>query len=338
MIRLLREAAADPDVLAIKQTLYRVGPNSPIVQALKDARENGKQVSALVELKARFDEENNIEWARELEQAGVHVVYGLLGLKTHAKMCLIVRREREGIVRYVHLGTGNYNPVTARIYTDIGYLTTDPVIGADVSDLFNALTGYSKKVEYNRILVAPRGMKEAILSRIDREIKHQKQNGNGYLAFKMNSLQDKACIRALYNASNAGVKIDLQVRGICCLRPGVPRVSENIEVTSIVGRFLEHSRIYYFKNGGDEEILMGSADLMPRNLQGRVETLFPVGDRRILESIRDDILEFHLRDNVKCWKLKPNGQYVRIDRTKSEEAINSQELLLKGSGSWHFDE
>jgi len=338
IVELLREASSDPEVLAIKQTLYRVGPNSPIVQALKDARENGKQVSALVELKARFDEENNIEWARELEQAGVHVVYGLLGLKTHAKMCLIVRRERDGIIRYVHLGTGNYNPVTARIYTDIGYLTTDPVIGMDVSDIFNALTGYSKKDEFNRILVAPRGMKEAILKNINREIQIQNGGGRGYLIFKMNALQDKDIIRALYKASQAGIKVELQVRGICCLRPGVPRVSENIRVTSVVGRFLEHTRIYYFRNDGEEEILMGSADLMPRNLKGRVETLFPVLDRRILESIRDDILKLHLSDNVKCWKLMPDGRYAKFKRKNSEAAINSQEILLRKLGSWHGEE
>ncbi|MDX1502650.1 MAG: polyphosphate kinase 1, partial [Thermoanaerobaculia bacterium] len=258
VVDFLHEAARDPKVLAIKQTLYRVGPDSPIVAALKEARERGKQVAALVELKARFDEQNNIVWARELERAGVHVVYGLLGLKVHCKMCLVVRRERDGIVRYVHLGTGNYNPVTARVYTDLGYLTRDAEIADDVSDLFNALTGYSRKTTYRKLLVAPQAMRRQLLERIQREIDHHEQEGNGHLAFKMNSLVDKRCIQALYRASQAGVKVDLQVRGICCLRPGLPGVSETITVTSVVGRFLEHPRIYYFRNGGDEEILLGS--------------------------------------------------------------------------------
>jgi polyphosphate kinase len=338
VIDFLRTAARDPNVLAIKQTLYRVGPNSPVVQALKDARENGKQVSALVELKARFDEENNIEWARALEQAGVHVVYGLVGLKTHAKMCLVVRKEKGGIARYVHLGTGNYNPVTARVYSDLGLLTRDPELTADCSDLFNALTGYSRQNTFNKLLVAPRGMREKLLARIRREIKCHEANGDGHLAFKMNSLVDKACIRALYGASQAGVRVDLQVRGICCLRPGVPRVSENISVTSVVGRFLEHTRIFYFHNGGEKEILIGSADLMPRNLNGRVETLFPVEDPKLLTAIRDDILKLHLSDNVKCWKLLPDGEYQRLERATEEPAVNSQLIRLGQPGSWHFDD
>ncbi|NHZ73592.1 MAG: polyphosphate kinase 1, partial [Nitrospirae bacterium] len=310
VVDFVRAAAADTDVLAIKQTLYRVGPNSPIVQALRQARENGKQVSVLVELKARFDEENNIVWARSLEKAGVHVVYGLVGLKTHAKMCLVVRRESDGLKRYVHLGTGNYNPVTARVYTDLGYLTTDPEIAADVSHLFNALTGYSREDDYRKLLVAPGRMRQQILERIEREIACHRQDGNGHLVFKINALVDKACIRGLYEASIAGVRVDLQVRGICCLRPGVKRVSENITVTSIVGRFLEHSRIFYFRNGGEEEILLGSADLMPRNLSGRVETLFPVEDERLKSALRDEILELHLRDNVQSYRLMSDGSYV----------------------------
>ncbi|MGD1993985.1 MAG: polyphosphate kinase 1, partial [Anaerolineae bacterium] len=264
VVDLLRHAAEDPNVLAIKQTLYRVGPNSPVVATLKKARENGKQVAVLVELKARFDEENNIVWARELEEAGVHVAYGLVGLKTHAKLLLVVRREQDGITRYVHMSTGNYNDVTARLYTDIGFFTCDPDLAADVSDLFNVLTGYSYKREYRKLLVAPGLMRQQILERIEREIAHHKEKGGGYLAFKMNSLVDEDCIEALYEASRAGVKVDLQVRGICCLRPGVPVVSENIEVTSIVGRFLEHPRLFYFGNGGEPEVLLGSADLMPR--------------------------------------------------------------------------
>ncbi len=266
MVGLLHEAADDPDVLAIKQTLYRVGPDSPVVAALMKARENGKQVAVLVELKARFDEENNIGWARALEQAGVHVVYGLVGLKVHAKLLLIVRREPDGIIRYVHMSTGNYNAVTARLYSDVGFFTSDPDLAADVSDLFNVLTGYSYKQSYRKLLVAPDLMKGQILARIEREIERHRETGDGYLAFKMNALVDRSCIQALYRASQAGVKVDLQVRGICCLRPGVPGISENIAVTSVVGRFLEHPRIYYFRNGGDEELLLGSADLMPRNL------------------------------------------------------------------------
>jgi polyphosphate kinase len=249
VVDFLHEAAHDPGVLAIKQTLYRVGPNSPVVAALMKARENAKQVAVLVELKARFDEENNIVWARALERAGVHVVYGLVGLKTHAKLLMVVRREEGGITRYVHMSTGNYNDVTARVYTDIGFFTADPDIGADVSDLFNALTGYSLKQDYRKLLVAPDRMRQQILERIEREIEHQQQNGGGYIAFKMNHLVDKKTIQALYRASQAGVKVDLQVRGICCLRPGIPGVSENVSVTSVVGRFLEHPRIYYFHNG-----------------------------------------------------------------------------------------
>jgi polyphosphate kinase len=337
IVRFVREAARDPDVLAIKQTLYRVGPNSPIVQALMEARENGKQVSALVELKARFDEENNIEWARALEEAGVHVVYGLLGLKVHAKMCLVVRKEKGGLASYVHLGTGNYNPVTARIYSDLGYLTRDPEVASDVSVLFNALTGYSKQEDYKKLLVAPGGIRNAFLERIDREIQHHKKDGSGHLAFKMNSLADKACIRALYQASQAGVKVDLQVRGICCLRPGISRVSENITVTSVVGRFLEHSRIYYFHNGGDEEIFSGSADLMPRNLKGRVETLFPIEDPKLKVPLRDEILRLHLSDNVKSWVMSPEGDYTRVSRD-DEHPVNSQLIRLQHVGTWHKEE
>lgn len=338
VVDFVRDAAEDPDVLAIKQTLYRVGPNSPIVQALREARDNGKQVSVLVELKARFDEENNIVWARALEEAGVHVVYGLVGLKTHSKMCLVVRRESDGLRRYVHLGTGNYNPVTARIYTDLGYLTADPEIADDVSELFNALTGYSREDRYRKLLVAPGKMREQLLERIQREIECHLEDGQGHLAFKMNSLVDKACIRALYEASIAGVKVDLQVRGICCLRPGVERVSENITVTSVVGRFLEHSRIFYFRHGGQEEILLGSADLMPRNLGGRVETLFPIEDERLKQALRDEILDLHLRDNVQSRYLTSDGEWVRSSPGKEDPVIDSQAILLKQPGAWHLDD
>ncbi len=332
----LRAAARDPQVVAIKQTLYRVGPNSPVVQALMEARQDGKQVSALVELKARFDEQNNIVWAQALESAGVHVVYGVLGLKTHAKVCLVVRRERDGIRRYVHLATGNYNPVTGRIYTDLGLFTSDPDFAEDVSDLFNALTGYSRKDEYRKLLVAPGRMRRQLLYRIEREIERHRESGGGHLAFKMNALVDKPCIRALYRASQAGVKVDLQVRGICCLRPGIRRVSETITVTSIVGRFLEHSRIYYFRNGGDEEILVGSADLMPRNLDGRVETLFPVEDVRLRAAVRE-ILFIHLRDNAKSRRLLPDGGYERVVPAPGETPLSSQDFLLHSGGGWRLE-
>jgi polyphosphate kinase len=335
VVDFVRSAARDPDVLAIKQTLYRVGPDSPIVAALMEARENGKQVAVLVELKARFDEENNIVWARQLEQAGVHVVYGLLGLKTHAKILLVVRHERDGISRYVHLSTGNYNGVTARIYTDLGYFTSDPEIGADVSDLFNALTGYSRRDEYRKLLVAPGKMQQQLLDRIDREIERHRKDGQGHIAFKMNALVDQPCIQALYRASQAGVKVDLQVRGICCLRPGVPGVSDNITVTSIVGRFLEHPRIFYFRNGGDEEILLGSADLMPRNLYRRVEDLFPVEDARIRNVLRDRILDVHLRDNVQARRLLPDGTYERVQPGSEKPELDSQLWMIENRGIWH---
>ncbi len=334
VVDFIREAARDPNVLTIKQTLYRVGPDSPIVQALMEARENGKQVAVLVELKARFDETNNIVWARALERAGVHVVYGVLGLKTHAKMSLVVRREAKGLRRYVHLGTGNYNPVTARIYTDLGYFTRDPDIAADISDLFNALTGYSQKQTYRKILVAPSGMRDQILVRVEREIESHRKQGGGHLAFKLNSLVDKACIQALYRASRAGVRVELQIRGICCLRPGVPGVSENIRVTSIVGRFLEHSRIFYFHNGGKNEILLGSADLMPRNLEGRVEVLFPVEDPEILASLRDEILFVHLEDCKQARHLGADGTYSRIKPGKGQEAFDSQSQMLSHRRPW----
>jgi polyphosphate kinase len=335
VVDFIRTAAADPDVLAIKQTLYRSGQQSPIVEALMEARERGKQVSAVVELKARFDEENNIVWSRALEQAGVHVVYGLLGLKVHAKMCLVVRREGSGIRCYVHLGTGNYNPATARIYADIGYFTTDPAIASDVLDLFNALTGYSDKADYERLLVSPHNTRNEIVRRIEREVKRHQKEGNGRLAFKLNALVDKACIKALYKASMAGVKVDLQVRGICCLRPGLPKVSENVTVTSVVGRFLEHSRMYWFRNGGQDELLLGSADLMPRNLDGRVEVLFPILDERLKRVLRDDVLFLHLRDNVKARRLLADGSYQRVVPPEGGPVFDSQLMLASGPRPWH---
>ncbi len=328
VVEFLREAAHDPDVLAIKQTLYRVNPKSPIIDALMEARVNGKQVAVLVELKARFDEENNIEWARKLEDEGVHVVYGVRGLKTHAKVCLVVRREQDGIRRYVHLGTGNYNVITSRIYTDASYFTCDEAICGDVSDLFNSLTGYSRKNSYSKLLVAPTMLRQQILSRIEREARRHRQHGDGYIAFKMNSLVDTQCIQALYDASQAGVKIDLQVRGICCLRPGLPGISESITVTSVVGRFLEHARIYYFHNGGHKDVLMGSADLMPRNLDHRVEVIFPVEDPQWREAIINEILAVGLRDNVQARRLLPDGTYERQQPADGDPVVNSQDWLL----------
>lgn len=334
VVDFIRTAAVDPDVLTIKQTLYRVGPDSPIVKALMEARENGKQVAVLVELKARFDETNNIVWARALERAGVHVVYGVLGLKTHAKMSLVVRREKRGIKRYVHLGTGNYNPVTARIYTDLGLFSCNDNIAADVADLFNGLTGYSRKDTYRKLLVAPRSMRDDLLARIEREIEAHRKSGGGHIVLKVNSLVDKACIQALYRASQAGVKVEAQIRGICCLRPGVPGVSENIEVTSVVGRFLEHTRIFYFRNGGDEELFAGSADLMPRNLEGRVEVLFPIETPQVLRAVRDQILFAHLRDTSNCRRLREDGHFERCRPADGEAPFNSQAHMLEHRGPW----
>jgi len=322
VVEFLRRAAADPDVLAIKITLYRVGRNSPIVEALVNAIENGKQVAVMVELKARFDEESNIEWARALEAAGVHVVYGLLGLKVHSKVALVVRREGEIIRRYVHLGTGNYNPITARLYTDFSLFTADEQIGADVTDLFNYVTGYSAKNEFRKLLVAPINLREKLSDLVRREIDYALRGETAHLIFKMNALEDSEMIRLLYQASQAGVRVDLLVRGICCLRPGVPGVSENIRVTSIVGRFLEHSRLYYFLNGGREEIYAGSADVMGRNLDHRVEVLFPVENKRLVARLRDGILAKYLADNRNARHMGADGTWG-WDKT-GELPIDSQ--------------
>ncbi len=321
-------AATDPDVLAIKQTLYRVGRNAPVVRSLLEAQRNGKQVAVLVELKARFDEESNIGWARALEAQGVHVVYGLVGLKTHSKVTLVVRREAGGLRRYLHLATGNYNAVTAGIYTDLGLLTCDPEMGADATEMFNTLTGYSTQQFYRSLLVAPGSMRERITALIERETEHALEGRPARLIFKMNSLVDERLIRAIYRASQAGVQVDLIVRGICCLRPGVPCVSDNIRVISIVGRFLEHSRIYYFHNAGAPEVYLGSADLMPRNLDRRVEVIFPIKDPAIRAYIRGAILEVELRNNVKARVLQPDGSYVRRTPRPGEPAIDSQAWLL----------
>jgi len=331
VVEFLRQAARDPNVLAIKMTLYRVGRNSPIVAALLDAVENGKQVAVLMELKARFDEESNIEWARTLEDAGVHVIYGIVGMKVHSKIALVVRREGDAIRRYVHLGTGNYNPVTARLYTDLGLLTCNEKIAADATYFFNALTGYSAKQEPQKLLVAPANMRERLAELIRREIEHQKAGRTGRLIFKMNALEDPPMIRLLYQASQAGVKVDLLVRGICCLRPGVPGVSENIRVVSIVGRFLEHSRIYYFGNGGAEEVYLGSADLMRRNLSHRVEIIFPVENPRLVKRLKG-ILEVYLADQAKARHLQTDGSYTRSPHYKAPLAPSAQATFI-GQGS-----
>lgn len=335
VVNFIRQAAHDPDVLAIKITLYRVGSNSPIVNALMEARENGKAVAALIELKARFDEENNIGWARALEREGVHVVYGVVNLKVHAKLCMVVRREKDGIRRYMHLGTGNYNSTTARIYTDFGLLTCDKVIGEDVAHLFNFLTGYARIEQYNKLLVAPVTLRKQVLSRIEREIARHAEHGDGHLIFKMNALVDPECIAALYRASQAGVQVELQVRGICCLRPGVTGVSGNITVTAIVGRFLEHARIYYFRNGGEDEIFLGSADLMPRNLDKRVEILFPVEDPAIRQAIIETILPVQLSDTIKARLMNPDGTYGRRAPDRDTPPLNAQEWLLENAGLWN---
>ena len=326
VVEFLRRASVDPEVLAIKITLYRVGRNSPVVEALLSAIENGKQVAVLLELKARFDEESNIEWAKALESAGVHVVYGLVGLKVHSKVALVVRREGETIRRYVHLSTGNYNPTTARLYTDLSFFTADEQFGADVTDLFNYVTGYSAKTDFHKLLVAPINLRGKLEALIRREIDHASKGKDARLIFKTNALEDPGIIRLLYEASQAGVRVDLLVRGICCLRPGVPGVSENIRVTSIVGRFLEHSRIYYFHNAGRDQVYLGSADLMDRNLNHRVELLFPVENKRLLKRLRDDILATYLADNRNARHMQADGAFV-WDQS-GESGVNSQVKFL----------
>ncbi len=327
VIQFVKQAAADPDVLAIKQTLYRVSGHSPIVAALAQAAENGKQVSVLVELKARFDEENNILWAKMLEKAGCHVIYGLHGLKTHSKITLVVRREEDGIRRYVHLGTGNYNDSTAKLYTDCGILTCSEPIGEDATAVFNMLSGYSEPKSWNRLSLAPLWLRGTFLRLIRREAEHAKNGEPARIIAKMNSLCDKEIIAALYEASAAGVEIDLIIRGICCLKTGIPKISEHIHVRSIVGNFLEHARIFYFRNGGNEEFYMGSADWMPRNLDKRVEILFPVEDPGVREEVRH-ILEIQLEDNVKAHILQPDGSYEKIDK-RGKTLLNAQEYFCE---------
>ena len=328
VVDLINIAALDPAVLSIKQTLYRVGSNSPIVKALMKAAEAGKQVAVLVELKARFDEGNNIIWARALENVGAHVSYGLPGLKTHAKLTLIVRREQQKLKRYLHLGTGNYNPSTGKLYTDYSLFTTNEQLANDVAELFNALTGYSKHTAFRKLLVSPFSTRKRIIEMIEREIEWNRENKCGRIIMKMNSLVDAKTIRALYKASCEGVKIDLIVRGICCLKPGIPGVSEHIRVISIIGRFLEHSRAYYFHNGGKEELYLGSADMMPRNLDNRVEAIFPVFDKALVKIVTSDF-ELILSDNVKAWQMNVDGKYSLIDNDSPK--VNSQALLLDRS-------
>ena len=327
VIRFVREAAADPDVLAIKQTLYRVSGNSPIIAALAQAAENGKQVSVLVELKARFDEENNIVWAKKLEKAGCHVIYGLVGLKTHSKITLVVRREEDGIRRYVHLGTGNYNDSTAKQYTDIGMMTCSEAIGEDATAVFNMLSGYSEPLSWNKLSLAPLWLKDRFLYLIGREAEHARNGEKGHIVAKMNSLCDRDVIAALYEASAAGVKIDLIIRGICCLKVGIPGVSENITVRSIVGTFLEHCRIFYFENAGKSEVYCGSADWMPRNLERRVEILFPVEDPKLKEKLIH-ILDVQMADTMKAQVLLSDGSYEKVDR-RGKEPVTAQEVFCQ---------
>jgi polyphosphate kinase len=328
VLRFITEAANDPQVLAIKMTLYRTSGDSPIVNALISAAENGKQVAVLVELKARFDEKNNINWARKLEQAGVHVVYGLVGLKTHTKVVLVVRREDDRMRRYVHIGTGNYNPKTARIYTDLGLLSCREDLGADLTDLFNYLTGYSRQRAYRKLLVAPVNLRDRFYALIRREIDHCRKGFSGRIVAKMNALVDSQIIATLYEASQAGVQIDLIIRGMCCLRPGLKGISENIRVISIVGRYLEHSRIYYFHNHGKEEVYIGSADWMTRNLDRRVEAVVPVEDPDLIKDLQE-ILAVMLADNRQAWDLQPDGQYIQRQPADNGKEQCAQIILME---------
>ena len=328
VVDVLRTAARDPDVLAIKQTLYRVGEHAPVVDALLDAAQHGKQVAVLVELTARGDERSNIDWARELERAGVHVVYGVMGLKTHGKVALIVRREGDGIRRYLHLGTGNYNSSTARTYEDYGLFTAREDLAGDATELFNYLTGYSGQRNYNSLLVAPIALRAGVVKRFQREIERHKRHGDGHIAIKVNALTDDQMIKELYKAAQAGVRIDLLVRGACSLRPGIPGISETITVRSIIGRFLEHSRMYLFKNGGEWETFMGSADLMPRNLDRRVEVLFPLQDNTLKERAHHDFFQMGWRDNVNAWELQPDGVWKRLQPSADNPPFDSQNAFI----------
>ncbi len=329
VVQFVQQAARDRHVLAIKQTLYRTSGNSPVVNALVEAAENGKQVAALIELKARFDEENNINWARHLERVGAHVVYGFAGLKTHGKVTLVVREEHDGIRRYMHFGTGNYNDTTAKIYTDLSLFTCRPELGADATQLFNSLTGFSKHISYDELLVAPLGLRSGFDELIERETANAREGKPARIVAKLNAITDGGIIRALYRASQAGVPIDLIVRGMCVLRPGVPGISETINVHSIVGRFLEHSRMFVFENDGDPEVYMGSADWMGRNLDRRVETVLPILDAELSASVRHDILDLLLSDNMKSRTLLPDGSYERRMPQSGEPTVDAQRTFLE---------
>jgi polyphosphate kinase len=324
----VKEAVTDPAVVAIKMTLYRIGTNSPLVDLLIEAADAGKQVAVLVELKARFDERNNIKWAVRLESAGIHVVYGVENLKTHCKLCLVVRKESDGVRRYAHIGTGNYNGTTSQVYTDLGLFTADPDLVEEVSEVFNSLTGYSQRKDYQQLLVAPVSLRTRLLALVEREIVHAREGRPAGIIAKNNAITDPAMIRALYRASQAGVEIDLIVRGVCCLRPGVQGLSERIRVRSIVGRFLEHSRCYYFENGGEEDVYIGSADFMERNFDRRVETLCRVRDRGIVRHLRDVVLDAYLRDNDRAYVLT-DSKYLPAQRREGEPRISAQQLLLE---------
>jgi polyphosphate kinase len=329
VVEFIEAAAADERVLAIKQTLYRTSSDSPIVRALQRAADSGKQVTAVIELKARLDEERNILWARELEKSGVHVVFGFVGLKTHCKVALVVRREDDGIRRYVHLGTGNYNPQTARRYTDLGYFTCNPDFADDVSALFNYLTGYSELPVWKKLIVAPSRMQDFMIEMIEKEAQFQRSGKGGRIIVKINGLLEPAVVQAVYRASQAGVKIDLICRGICALRPGIPGVSENVRVTSVVDRFLEHSRIFFFGNGGDPQVYIGSADWMDRNLIRRVEVVFPIEPPELKQRLIAEILKTSLGDTVKARELQADGTYKRLGVLNGEPGVRSQEKFLE---------
>jgi len=331
----LRAAVEDPHVVTIKITLYRIGPNSPLVDLLIEAAERGKQVAVLVELKARFDERNNIAWATRLEEAGIHVVYGLMNLKVHCKLCLVVRKEADGVHRYAHIATGNYNRVTSQIYTDLGLFTADEQILDDVTEIFNSLTGYSNRRSYHALLVAPVGLRQGFRALVEREIEHAKGGRPARMIIKNNAVADSGVIKILYRASQAGVTVDMIVRGVCCLRPGIPGISDRIHVRSIVGQFLEHSRLYYFENGGSPEVYIGSADLMERNLDRRVEVLCPVHDPSMQQLLRDAVLEVLLSDTDRAWTLQTDGTYVRAVAPEGVPPLNSQRFLLDWYAAQH---
>ena len=335
IIDLLKEAAKDPNVLEICITMYRMDHNSPVVDALIEAVEKGKKVTAIVELKAKFDEENNIILVSKLREGGVNTVYNFPNFKVHAKLCLIVKKEENQIMRFSHIGSGNYNSVTAKIYGDIGYLTANPEVGAELEELFNIIINGLQEKEFNHLLVAPKSLKKEILKRIDKEIYFHQQTGNGYLAFKLNNLEETEIIQALYKASRAGIKIDLNVRGLCCLRPGIKGISDNISVISIVGRFLEHARIYYFRDDANPDVLIGSSDMMFRNLNERIEVLMSVPDPYLKRAILENMLKIHLLDNVKARKLLSDGTYVRVTPKEGEKTINSQAWLIQNRGIWN---